>query len=513
MLKEKEARADSPLAETHETSLWQNRHFNIFWCGQTLSALGDAFEFVALPLLVLQTTGSIVAMGLITSVVGIGQFLMGLFAGILVDRFDRRLLMLWCDTIRTLLYLSLPVCWWLLGPQLWLIFLIAALGSCLGAIFEVAYVAAIPQLVEKDQIADANGRTQTTFAIAFVVGPILAGVIAGGLGAALAIGLDGLTFALSAISILLLRLRTRSDPAIDQQTQTVKQEFLAGFTFLWNNSILRALTIFMALLMLLTAGALDLFTFHLKHDLLLNDNAVGIVFGLASVGAIPASLLASFLYKHLGFAACWIGGFLLSCLAITLIGLASNIFTISVLTISFAFCNTLVTTTALSLRQQIVPEHIIGRVTSAFWTITAAPGPLGATLLTLLAGRIGIHAVSLLIGTCSILIILTSLVTPLRQKYPEHDPLLITLPVLEPEPQLAYSSRPLITELPTMKWQILSRSVISEIPTMKLQPITISLISEFPTMKMRPIKTPNSLKKITFVRATLRKDERGASMD
>src|SRR5215210_1745978 len=102
--------------------LWRNRNFNIFWLGQALSSLGDSFGFLALPLLVLQATGSLVQMGLVTGTFGVGQIVAGIFSGAVVDHVNRRRLMIICDLGRTALYGSIPLTWWLVGPQLWLIY-------------------------------------------------------------------------------------------------------------------------------------------------------------------------------------------------------------------------------------------------------------------------------------------------------------------------------------------------------------------------------------------------------
>src|SRR5947207_8419474 len=101
--------------------------FTVFWVGQTLSELGGAFAVVALPLLVLHATGSVAQMGLLTAVGGVGAIGTGLFAGVLVDRVDRRRLMIICDLARLVLFGLIPV-WWLAGPQVWLLYVVIALA-------------------------------------------------------------------------------------------------------------------------------------------------------------------------------------------------------------------------------------------------------------------------------------------------------------------------------------------------------------------------------------------------
>jgi MFS family permease len=95
------------LADTAEqfarppgTRLLHNRHFNIFWAGQTLSAIGDAVALIAIPLLVLQVTGSVAQMGLVTATVGVGTIIAGVIAGPIADRVDRRRFMIGCDLAR-----------------------------------------------------------------------------------------------------------------------------------------------------------------------------------------------------------------------------------------------------------------------------------------------------------------------------------------------------------------------------------------------------------------------------
>src|SRR5436853_1377363 len=188
-------------------SLFQNRSFLIFWIGQSLSVAGDAFATVTLPLLVLQATGSIVQMGLVTATFAVSSIIFSLFSGIIVDRVDRRRLMIVCDTGRLLLYGSIPLVWLLIGPQLWLIYLVVALGTCLTTCFYVAYNTLLPHLVEHEQITLANGWLQAGAALSFVLGPVLAGLISSIWEPSIAVGLDALSFGVSALSLLFIRLR------------------------------------------------------------------------------------------------------------------------------------------------------------------------------------------------------------------------------------------------------------------------------------------------------------------
>jgi MFS family permease len=111
---------------------------------------------------------------------------------------------------------------------------------------------------------------------------------------------------------------------------------------------------------------------------------------------------------------------MLSCLSLALVGLSTSLLLIAFLAICFTFSSTLSGVSSLSLRQQITPDHLLGRVTSAFWTIHTAPGPLGAALFTAISAHIGARDTLVFMGVLGLLITVTGLFTPARQRYPER---------------------------------------------------------------------------------------------
>lgn len=425
---DKEPSSERSSAGAVEQRLWLNFHFNLFWLGQSLSDLGDAFAILAFPLLVLQATGSVAQMGLVTATFSVGRLLIGIFAGAIVDRYNRRILMIGCDLMRFLLFASIPMSWWLIGPQIWLLYVVAAFSSCFGTIFDVAYITAVPNLVERDQITEANSRLQTTSALAAILGLTLSGLVCAQYGATFAIGIDALSFAISALSLLLIRLRSIPATSSKDAVQTTRskqalfnvRELLAGATFLWRQPVLRPVTIFLGCLTLLTTGAFDLFVFHLKHDLALSNATIGLIVGLASIGSIIGGLLTPFLRKRLGFGPCWIGGWSIHALGLALIAVTPNLVLCSIFTIMVTCSLTMAEISSISLRQQITPDAILGRVTSAFWMLHSAPAPLGAALFTAISVYTGTVPVLVFIGATGILTMLIALLTPARQRFPER---------------------------------------------------------------------------------------------
>ncbi|MGE5335358.1 MAG: MFS transporter, partial [Nitrososphaerota archaeon] len=385
--------APPPSKRSPGARLWRNRSFNIFWAGQALSVLGDSFALLALPLLVFQATGSVAQMGLVTGTFGVGQVISGLVSGVIVDRVDRRRLMILCDVLRFVLYGSIPLVWLLLGPQLWLIYVVVALGAMLGMTFQVSLITALTNLVDRDQLTDANGRISASFSLALVVGPLLAGVVSAWIGPAASIGVDALSFGASALTLSWIRLRHASADRTTENSgaslRRIVTDFMEGLRFLASQPVLRIVTLLLAGLSFVMAGMMDLFIFHLKHDLHQSDNAIGLMVGLASIGGVGGGLAAPWLRRRLGFGVSWLGGWALTGISCILIGIVPALWLILIGAIGYTFGDVLSGTNSYTLRQEMTPDHLLGRVTATFWTITGIASPIGAAALTLLAARLG----------------------------------------------------------------------------------------------------------------------------
>ncbi|MGW6845861.1 MFS transporter [Streptomyces sp. NPDC054958] len=412
----------------HVPPLRRNKDFTVFWLGQALSVLGGSVSMLALPLLVLHATGSIVQMGLVTVVSGATAIGTGVFAGYVVDRADRRRLMIVCDLARAVLLGSVPLVWWLAGPQVWLLYVLTALVAVLKTLFDVAYVTAIPNLVRTQDLTAANGRLMGTFALGSLLGPVVAGFLTAGVGADWALALDGATFLVSAASLGWVRFTARpagdgADKAVDEAVDGVaakagagvlREMFVVGFRFLWSHPLLRPLTIQLTLLTFVTMGATDLLIYRVQHDLGRDAATLGYVIAVSGAGSVAAALSAGRLRRILGFGTCWLASIAMIAVGVTVTGVSRSVPVIAALAAVFMFGITLGGICTMTLRQEVTPDHLLGRVTSAFWTVHNASGPVGAAVLTLLAARHGVPAVSLAGGALCLLILGGGLLTPLR---------------------------------------------------------------------------------------------------
>lgn len=273
--------------------LRRSRDFGVFWVAQTLSVLGDSFALIALPLLILQATGSLAAMGLLTAVGGAAAVVAAVFAGAVVDRVDRRKLLIGCDLVRMVLYGVIPVVW-LFGPQIWLLYVVLPLCEAVGMLFAVGYVTVVRSLVGTEQLTEANGRLNATAAAAGVLGPLCAGLVAAWSGPATAVGVDAASFGVSAACLVVVRFRGRpGDDDRPKQRTSLWNDLRAGIAFLYGHPVLRSLTVLLCLFSFFTLGLNDLVIYHLKHDLGHDDGTVGTVMVGGALGTIAGSLLVA----------------------------------------------------------------------------------------------------------------------------------------------------------------------------------------------------------------------------
>lgn len=401
--------------------LSRNRDFHVFWAGQALSGLGDAFATVAAPLLVLQATGSVERMGRFTATVSIAYVASGLVAGSIVDRVDRRRLMIACDLGRALVYAAVPLLWWLRGPSYHALLLAAAVGAFLGNIFQVAAITAVANLVPREQLLAANGRMHGAYAAMFFVGPMLAGEVCQRLGAVAGIAVDAGSFVLSALSLVLVRARFPR-PAGSTSAGPVS-DFALGLRFLWRVPVLRATAGLLALSAMLMGGRENLIIFHVKRELHRDDRAVGQVFAVAALGALAAAAASAPLRARFGFATCWIGAGLLMGASVTLLGQTHHLATLALLTACVGFAEAIRGINTMTLRQEITPDALLGRVTAAFWTVLTFPAAVGAALNGRLAERWGVAPTLAGLGLAMVALMLAATRTPITTPPPPRESL------------------------------------------------------------------------------------------
>jgi predicted MFS family arabinose efflux permease len=398
--------------------LSQNESFRRFWLGQAISNLGDAFGFVAMPLLVFETTHSVVQMGYVTAVTGAGQLLSATFAGVVVDRVNRRFLMMACDAARLVLYGALPLCALYGALPMSLLYVVAALAAVASNLFLVAYLAAVSNLVEPSEVAPANGRLQATQALCFVIGSALAGGICARYGPVWAIGANALSFAASAASLGAIRFRRDRAQRDPNEKLAPLAEIAEGLRYLTRHRVLRSLTLFqtgVALLGSIGVGAavIDLVVYRLRVDLAESGGVVGASLALAAFGAVLGALFGGRVARRTGLGTIGILGTAVQGVGLVLGGWGRSLALVIVSGMLWSGGLTFRAVAVTSLRQRLTPDALLGRVLAAGWTLIFAASSLGAVLVTRCGAALGAGPAMKLVGALLLLVALGATASPL----------------------------------------------------------------------------------------------------
>ncbi len=377
-----------------------------FWTGQTISNLGSSVTQFAIPLLIFKLTGSAVNLALAMAALFVPYLLFGLVIGAWVDRLNRKRLMIATDIARALVVASIPLLanlghlsvWWIYGTEF--------IGSTLTIFFNSAEFAAIPSLVRgQDDLVTANGRIQASYAAANVAGPLLAGLLVAVVPLQTVLVVDAASFLVSALSLGLISIGFNTEEK--RQPTSLRRDIAEGLRYVLGHPVLRNISIMMALVNFVgnTTGAqLVLFA---KRQFAASDPQVALLFAAGSVGTVALSLAAGLLRRRWTFSRVALGALMLSGATTVLLSL-THLFWVAVpLWAITQGLGILFNINTGSLRQAIVPNHMLGRVISIAGVLAWSAIPLGS-----FAGGVAIERtgnVALVYGAIGVLVILIPL--------------------------------------------------------------------------------------------------------
>lgn len=376
------------------TGLGREPDFLKLWAGQAISQFGSQISAVGLQLIAVVMLGaSPLQMGLLSGVSAASVLLFGLHAGAWVDRLRRRPILIAADVGRMLLLASVPAAALSHRLSMGHLYVVAALGGVLTVLFDVAYQAYLPALVDRANIMEGNSKLALTESIAGVAGPGLAGVLVGWLTAPIAILLDALSFLVSAVSLALIR-KPESQPERVAEPR-IGREILEGLHACWRDPILRALAARTGTAAFFLGFIGGLYFLFVVRELGVSIAAVGVIIAVGGVTAILGTLLAERVVRRYGYGRTFIGSAVLTGLASLAIPLARGPVTVCCLyllasqvgDIGWPVYNINETT----LRQTIAPAHLLGRVTSAAQLLFRGGVPLGSLAGGALAEWIGVR--------------------------------------------------------------------------------------------------------------------------
>jgi MFS family permease len=352
--------------------------FRKFWAGQTISNLGSSFTQWAVPILVYDLTHSALNLGVATAATFLPYLLVGLPLGAWMDRVDRKRAMIALDSLNAVVILSIPLVATFGDLNVWLIYAVTFIQSTIFIAFSAGEFAAIPSLVSKEDLVTANGRIQASYSAAQVAGPLLAGALLSVLPLTWVLTFDAGSFAISALSLSLVRRSFNVAGEETKERKSILHDVREGLRYVLSHPVLRNISVMMALINFVGATTYAQLVLFATERLDASKREIGLLFAAGSAGIVVTGLLAGRLRKRFSFTALAMTSLMLmgGCLII-FAGMrwywAALPFWAAAGGLGILFnINT------GSLRQAIVPNHLLGRVLSIASVLAWSAIPAGA---------------------------------------------------------------------------------------------------------------------------------------
>jgi len=364
------------------------RDFRLLFSGETISLLGDQFHFVALAWLVLQLTGSGLAVGTVLMVAGIPRAVFILVGGAFADRASPRSVMLISNAVRGTFVGVLAILVLSGSAELWQLYVLAAVFGIVDAFFWPALSTIVPMLVPEDHLPAANALMQGSQQLTGLIGPALAGLLVAAVGTGLAFGIDAASFIVAAGALVLIRGGRRHAPAEasrEAPRANVLGTIRSGVAFAWRDPAIRSLLLLSAALNFAINGPVSVGLAWLAHNRFEGGAAAfGIMLSAFGAGALVGAVVAGSLgrIRELGWVT--LGGSVVMGVALGLIGFAPSVIVIMVLNLAIGLAVGLLNVRIVAWLQVRTPSDMIGRVMSLVMLGGLALSPLSLAAAGLL---------------------------------------------------------------------------------------------------------------------------------
>lgn len=379
--------------------LWRNRDYMLLWSGQAVSVLGTQVSQFAFPLLVLFLTGSAAQAGIAAAARVIPYLLFSLPAGALLDRWDRKRVMILCDAGRAIVLVSVPLAYlfgWLSSAQLYIV------SFCEGSLFvffNIAQISCLPQIVPKPQLTQANAQNLTMTKLLTLLGPTLGGILYT-IGSAVPFLADAISYTASVSSLFLIQAPFQKQR--EGRPRRLWHEVGEGLAWLWRDRTLRALALLTAGSNFVTSG-FPLIAVVIAQNLHADSLLLGLTFTIGGIGGIIGALLAPstarkfkagriILYNLWLEALCWFG-----------FALGVHMLIVGIVLAACLFLTPFYDVITLSYRMTMIPDELQARTNSVFRLLVFSAQPLGLSCTGFLLQAYGPRITVLLTGACLLL--------------------------------------------------------------------------------------------------------------
>ena len=368
----------------HPVALRRNRDFILLQVGQTLSTIGSESAGIAYPLLVLAVTHSPAWAGVVGFARIVPWAVVGFFAGVAVDRFPRRRLMIWSDVLRAAAVASIVVTAAFGSLSLAQIAGVAFVEGAMFVLFNVAEFGALRSVVATHQLPDAAAAEQARYSTVGLAAPPLGGFLFG-LGRSLPFLADAVSYVFSLVS--LLAIRTPFQEERDPTEGRVLADLAEGFRFLWGQRFLRTCAL-LAACTNIAFEAVFLILVVVGRRQGLSGAQIGALLAALGAGSLIGSAAAPWLARVLSMRALLIASFWVP-LGIAVFIVRPSVYVLVAGSLPVAFVVPAVSAVVIGYRVAVVPDRLTGRVNGVARTIALLGAPLGPLAAGLMLGVLG----------------------------------------------------------------------------------------------------------------------------
>lgn len=416
-----------------------NVDFRRLWAAQTISVYGTQVTILAVPIVAALTLHvSPFEFGLLGTLEFLPFVLLGLPAGVWVDRLRRRPILITADLLRAVTLLSIPIAVVLDRLTIWQLFAVVFANGCLTVFFDVAYQSYLPSIVEGPDLVEGNAKLEFTRRTSQRLGPGIGGILIGLLTAPFAMVIDAASYALSALFISQIRRREGPARPIGEGSEpgvrsSMRSEIMIGLRFVVGHQWLAPLALSVALGNLFGYIVDSILILHLVRERGLGAAEIGLAFTVGSIGVVGGAILTSrltrrhgigrmLLFAALGEGVSWLP-IAVAPDGLVFAGLATTI-------TALGFFSAFWTINAISLRQAVTPPRMMGRATATMRFISWGAIPIGTTIGGFLGGAIGLHNTIWVGAVGALAAFLPVALSPLRiiRELPEPAPAPVSAP-------------------------------------------------------------------------------------
>ena len=346
----------------------------------SISNVGDGMEHAAAPLLALSLTHDPRLIAGVSFATALPWLVLTLPAGVYIDRFNRKHLMVTVNAIRTVLYALIAYSAWQGSLTIWSFMLILLGVGCCEVIFDMSAQAFLPAIVPPDLLEKANGRLYTAEVIAnsFVGLPLGAWAFVAAVG--IPFGANAASFALAALLVSTIHLPSKDQPAVNVQPQSFRADLAEGVKWLWANKLIRTLAIMLGITNMATMFGDAIFVKYAADELGVTGRGYGLLLSLMAIGSIVGGFVGDRIAKRLGPPLAMITSFGVFSTVGLIYFFMPHIWSVAIAVSVMGLAGTTWNIVTVSLRQRIIPAELFGRVNSVYRLIGTGSISLGALI-------------------------------------------------------------------------------------------------------------------------------------